>query len=59
MATDKTVVHIGENSPERIAFLLFHEVVNAEGMERADRAYILNTYVDCINAVKGIRLTPR
>ncbi len=59
MATDQTVVHIGENSPEKIAYTLFHDVLSAEGAyngQRVDRAYILDTYAECLKAAKGHRV---
>jgi hypothetical protein len=31
MAETATVVHIGENSPEYIAYRLMHEIANIEG----------------------------
>jgi hypothetical protein len=51
MAVD-TVVHIGENSPEQVAFKLFHEVASAEaGRAQIDRKWILDTYAECLMAV--------
>jgi hypothetical protein len=60
---DPTVIHTGENSPEYIAFRLLYEIANAErkGLERngvsdkADRAWILDTYGECLTAVRGTR----
>ncbi len=51
MAYD-TTVHIGENSPEQVAYKLLEEIAFAEGKslragmtgQKADRAYILSTY---------------
>lgn len=59
---DQAVVHLGENSPEHVALQLFHEVAWAEkkelyrgagGPDRPDRAYILDTYAECLRAVKN------
>lgn len=62
---DSTVVHMGENSPEHVAFRLYHEVMQTEGKvpyrdtnggkQQADRKYILDTYAECLAAVRGIR----
>jgi hypothetical protein len=57
---DAPVVHIGENSPEHVAYTLLHEVARAEsmalrGVDRAnkpDRKWILDTYAECLQAVK-------
>ena len=55
---DETVVHIGENSPEQIAYKLFQNIatvedVNLYGTERspASREWILRTYSQCIRVV--------
>jgi hypothetical protein len=63
--SDQPVVHIGENSPEYVAWKLLHEVANAEGKvfhnnpssnyTAADRAWILDTYAECLKAVRGLR----
>jgi len=56
---DAPVVHIGENSPEEVAYKLFQMVANVEGKKlyrdqgAADRAYILRTYYECLRSVKG------
>ena len=59
---DTPVVHLGENSPEQVAFKLFREIANAENMiitlgsgtdltKKPDRKWILNTYRECLYAV--------
>jgi hypothetical protein len=58
---DTPVVHIGENSPEQVAFKLFREIANAESMtllgsrigstQKPAREWILNTYRECLYAV--------
>ncbi|MCL8000195.1 hypothetical protein M8994_18350 [Brucella sp. 21LCYQ03] len=60
---DKPVVHIGENSPEQIAYNLFKHIVDVEDKrlstsERypekvATRQYILETYAEALKAVQG------
>jgi hypothetical protein len=62
---DSSVVHIGENSQEKIAHTLLHEIMRTEGRvsykpqssgdQQADRKYLLDTYAECIEAVKGFR----
>lgn len=58
---DAPVAHIGENSPEEVAYKLLHIVAEAEGMTlhgttarkaNADRRWILDTYADCLLAVQ-------
>ncbi|ACT58030.1 hypothetical protein [Hirschia baltica] len=64
--TEETVVHIGENSPEQVAFKLLEKIMRSEnkgvgfndsGPNRADRIYILDTYAECLIAVRGYRQT--
>ena len=62
---DAPVVHIGENSPQYIAYRLMHEIATVEGKsfqrnpgggyQQADRAWILNTYAECVEAALGGR----
>ena len=58
---DNTVVHIGENSPEQVAFKLMEKVANAEdkhfigSQKNTDRAWILDTYAECLQVVKARR----
>lgn len=63
---DNSVVHLGENSPEHVAFKLLQVVAGAEkkelyglvnGDQLADRKWILSTYRECLKTVKG-HLTP-
>jgi hypothetical protein len=54
-------VHLGENSPEGVAFKLLYEIAEAEGMQmrhadgskKPDRQWILDIYAECIMAVKA------
>lgn len=52
------VVHIGENSPEHVAYQLFRHIASVEGKQlaqahasAANREWILRTYRQCIEAV--------
>lgn len=63
---DSSTVHIGENSPEQVAFKLFEIVARIErkslsgsdaneiksGWTKADRDYVLETYSKCLTAVR-------
>lgn len=64
--TDTSILHIGENSPEQVALKLFELVTRVErksvtasdeselkaGWTKADRAYILATYGECLRMVR-------
>jgi hypothetical protein len=58
---DAAEVHLGENSPEGVAFKLLYEIAEAEGMQmrhaggskKPDWQWILDTYAECIMAVKA------
>lgn len=57
---DAPVVHIGENSPEKVALDLMQMIAKVEkrelyahGDNPADRAYLLGTYAKCLEAVRG------
>lgn len=65
---DAPIVHIGENSPEQVAYKLLQHIANVEGRSlnssdpgggkhAASRAWILQTMADCMAAVKGSRLS--
>jgi hypothetical protein len=59
---DTPIVNVVENSPEHVAFLLFREIAKSEkkniinppqaATEAADRKWILDTYAECLRAVK-------
>ena len=63
-----TVVHIGQNSPEYVALQLLDKVSLVEGFvahrnpgsgqTTATREWILDTYAECLYAVKGNRDFP-
>jgi hypothetical protein len=55
---DSPVVHIGENSPEGVAFKLFTEVVlveihNAGQKSKMTKKWILDTYAECLMSVRA------
>jgi hypothetical protein len=58
---DNTTVHIGENSPEQIAFKLLERISSVEKLslhstnsgQAADRKWILSTYFECLQVVRG------
>ena len=65
---EQPIVHIGENSPEYVAYRLLKNVARAEGKiltamagdsRAADRDYILDTYAECLRAVGGNPLRAR
>jgi hypothetical protein len=66
---DQTTVHIGENSPEQIAYKMLVHVAAAEGFHlrsgptsdavKPTREYILDTYAECWIAAKGGRALPK
>lgn len=57
---DAPVVHMGENSPEHVAFKLMHIVADVENRKLfstqkdtpADRKWLLDTYAECLQAVR-------
>lgn len=55
---DAPVVHIGENSPEMIAYRLLEHIANAEKkyLNNADRKWLLDTYAECLEAVRDPQL---
>jgi|HubBroStandDraft_6_1064221.scaffolds.fasta_scaffold1788621_2 hypothetical protein len=55
---DQAVVHIGENSPEHVAYQLFRHISTVENKSVVtagvnDRAWILDTYAECLNTVRN------
>lgn len=59
---DASVVHIGENSPEKVALDLVQHIARMEGKilyqnrdsreQTADRKWLLDTYAECIDTVR-------
>lgn len=55
---DEAVVHIGENSPEQVAYRLMREILlNVESKDYSDldREAYLNTYAECLYTVQHPR----
>ena len=48
---DKPVVHIGENSPEYVAYRLLQDVLQAEAPQKPSRKLILDAYAECLTAI--------
>lgn len=64
MADTNTTVHIGENSPEQVAFKLMERIASVEsklisspnasgGWSVADRKWILQAYHEALLVVRG------
>ena len=53
---DQTVVHIGENSPEYVAYKLMLDVMRMEGKDLRSKDEILNLYADCLHTVNSPHL---
>ena len=59
------MTHMGDNSPEQVAFKLMYLIGMSEqkGLEAtrasADRKWILDTYAECLEAVRGERVFGR
>jgi hypothetical protein len=51
---DAPVVHIGENSPEHIAFklMLFIQSADDSIVSKTEKKSILDLYAECLNAVQ-------
>ncbi len=59
---DAPVIHIGENSPEEVAYKLLQTIASQEGKSlmsspvggaaKADRKWLLDSYAECLLAVK-------
>lgn len=52
---DAPVVHIGENSPEKVALDMTRYILGQEGANFS-RQRFLDTYAECLLAVKGYRV---
>jgi len=51
---DAPVVHIGQNSPEEVAYKLAHRIL-VEEKKPFTRAYLLDLFAECFDAVRGGR----
>jgi hypothetical protein len=57
---EQPVVHVGDNSPEHVAYQLMRDILIVEGnvfsaghQNSVDRKQILDTYAECLLAVKS------
>jgi hypothetical protein len=53
MANDAPAIHIGENSPEYIAYILMAQVNGAEKHPTRTRKEILDLYAECLVTVRS------
>jgi hypothetical protein len=47
------VIHIGENSPEEVAFKLFMLIQSHEGNKARNRKELLDLYAECLRTVRN------
>ncbi len=61
---DTPAVHMGENSPEQVAYKLMRHIAYNEGLalgphesgnSTANKQWILDTYAECLHTVQGRR----
>lgn len=52
---DAPVVHIGENSPEKVALDITKLILSSEEHPKWTRRLLLDTYAEALHAVKGYR----
>ena len=56
MSDQRPVIQAAHNTPEQVALSLFHIIARVEGksldFNGADREWILNTYAECIRAIR-------
>jgi hypothetical protein len=50
---DQPVAHVGENSPEEVAFKLFHELAKYDQPANAKRDWFLDLYAECLQTVRS------
>lgn len=58
MSDGKSEVHIGENSPEQVAFKLTERIlitIEQKNWKAISRKEFLDTYAECLEAVRGYR----
>jgi hypothetical protein len=48
-----SVVHIGENSQEGVAFKLFAFIANYAGDKPREPKWVLDTYAECLQTVRS------
>ena len=65
MADTAPIVHIGENSPEQVAFRLLLIIASNENKTikfasdmgaTADRKWLLSTYAECLKVVRSAKV---
>lgn len=55
---DNNVVHIGENSPEQVAYKLMRDIARSQSVHlegtsiNSNRDWIIKTYCACLHAVR-------
>ena len=54
--SEQTVVHIGENSPEYVAYLLMNALLAENLSPRESRKAFLDLYAECLSAVRNPHL---
>lgn len=64
MSEAKPPFHLGENSPEEVAYKLMqhikgHEELPSDKEPGARRKYILDLYDECLTAVRGGRIVSK
>lgn len=62
---DAQVIHIGENSPEHVAYVLMQDIALMERLvlhsnpgpteKAATRQWVIDTYLECWRATHGIK----
>lgn len=58
MSDKSSDIHLGENSPQHIAYKLMDKIRMNEG-KQFERNYILDLYAECLDAALGRRLYDR
>jgi hypothetical protein len=50
--SDQAIVHIGENSPEYVAYKLMRDIAKMEA-KKWDRKQLLDLYAECLDVVQN------
>jgi hypothetical protein len=50
---EKPIVHIGENSPEHIAYKLMLDINRVERRDPRSKDEVLNLYAECLETVRN------
>jgi hypothetical protein len=62
---DETTIHIGENSPEQVAYKLMQQIAASEGFvlggmgQRPNREWLIRTYSQCLYAIRNPQVPNR